>query len=73
MENFGKGPTLKEASAELRDDKLRIERILTVTETDSVIEAPPSSGGNSAADSRASHLVVRAVCNAAQMIATIGR
>jgi hypothetical protein len=41
MMNFGKGPTLKEASPWLRDDQSRIERILTITETDSVIEGLP--------------------------------
>jgi hypothetical protein len=41
MTDFGKGPTLREASPQLRDDKSRIERILTVTETDSVIEGLP--------------------------------
>ena len=41
MTNFGKGPTLKEAAPSLRDDASRIERILTVVETDSVIEELP--------------------------------
>ncbi len=41
MTDFGKGPTLKEASPHLRNDQARIERILTVTETDSVIEGLP--------------------------------
>jgi hypothetical protein len=41
MKDFGKGPTLKEASPYLRDDKSRIERILTVTEINSVIEGLP--------------------------------
>ena len=41
MTDFGKGPTLKEASSHLRDEHVRIERILTVTETDSVIEGLP--------------------------------
>jgi hypothetical protein len=41
MTDFGKGPTLKEGSPWLRDDEKRIERILTVTETDSVIEGLP--------------------------------
>jgi hypothetical protein len=41
MTDFGKGPTLKEASPHLRDDQTRIERILTVTETDSAIEGLP--------------------------------
>jgi coenzyme F420-reducing hydrogenase gamma subunit len=46
MRDFGKGPTLIEASRYLRDDQARIERILTVTETDSVIEGlPPFSEG----------------------------
>jgi hypothetical protein len=41
MKDFGKGPVLKEAAPELRDDKRRIERILTVAETDSVSEGLP--------------------------------
>lgn len=41
MKNFGKGPTLKEASPRLRDDQARIERILTVTEVNSVAEGLP--------------------------------
>ena len=41
MNDFGKGPTLKDASPYLRDDKSRIEQILTVTETDSMIEGLP--------------------------------
>jgi hypothetical protein len=38
MKNLGKGPTLKEASPRLRDGQARIERILTVTEINSVAE-----------------------------------
>ena len=41
MENFGSGPTLKEAVPHLRDDKSRIERILTITEINSVAEGLP--------------------------------
>ena len=41
MKNFGKGPTLKEAVPQLRDDKSRIEQILTVTEINSVVEGLP--------------------------------
>ena len=41
MKNFGKGPTLKKASPRLRDDRARIDRILTVTEIDSVVEGLP--------------------------------
>jgi len=41
MMDFGKGPTLKEASPWLRDDQARIERILIIAETDSVIEGLP--------------------------------
>ena len=41
MVDFGKGPTLKEASPWLCDDQARIDRILTITETDSVIEGLP--------------------------------
>ncbi len=41
MIDFGKGPTLKEASPWLRDDKTRIERILTVAEINSVVEGLP--------------------------------
>jgi hypothetical protein len=44
MTDFGKGATLKEASPHLRNDQARIERILTVVETDSVIEGLPSFG-----------------------------
>ena len=39
--DFGSGPVLKNASPWLRNDADRIERILTVTETDSVIEGLP--------------------------------
>jgi hypothetical protein len=38
---FGSGPTLKEACSWLRDDRERHERILTVTERNSVIEGLP--------------------------------
>ena len=41
MDNFGKGPTLKEAVPQLCDDKSRIEQILIVAETDSVSEGLP--------------------------------
>jgi hypothetical protein len=41
MKNFGKGPTLKETSPRLRDDQARVERILTVTEVNSVAEGLP--------------------------------
>ena len=41
MTDFGKGPTLKEASPWLQDDRARIERILAVVEADSVIEGLP--------------------------------
>jgi hypothetical protein len=41
MKNFGKGPTLKEASPRLRDEQARIERILMVTEINSVAEGLP--------------------------------
>jgi hypothetical protein len=41
MKIFGKGPILKDASPYLREDDSRIERILTVAETDSVIEGLP--------------------------------
>jgi len=41
MMNFGNGPTLKEAFPWLHDDDARIERILTVTEINSVIEGLP--------------------------------
>jgi hypothetical protein len=44
MTDFGKGPTLKEASAHLRNNQVRIERILAVTEADSVIEGLPPFG-----------------------------
>ena len=41
MNDFGRGPTLKEGSPWLQNDQERIERILTVAETDSVIEGLP--------------------------------
>jgi hypothetical protein len=41
MVNFGNGPTLKEAFPWLRDNEARIERILAVTEVNSVIEGLP--------------------------------
>jgi hypothetical protein len=41
MNNFGKGPTLKEACSWLQDDATRQEQILDVTERDSVIEGLP--------------------------------
>jgi hypothetical protein len=41
MTDFGIGPTLKEATAWLHDDEARINSILAVTETDSVIEGLP--------------------------------
>ena len=39
--NFGTGPTLKESSPWLREDKARRARILEVTERNSVIEGLP--------------------------------
>ena len=44
MVNFGKGPTLKEASRFLKDDRARIEQILRVAEINSVIEGLPPFG-----------------------------
>jgi hypothetical protein len=41
MMDFGKGPTLKEASPWLRDNEARIEQILVVTEINSVAEGLP--------------------------------
>jgi hypothetical protein len=41
MTDFGKGPTLAEANPWLRDEAERIERILDVTERNSVIEGLP--------------------------------
>jgi hypothetical protein len=41
MTDFGKGPTLKEASPWLRDSAARIEQILAVTEINSVLEGLP--------------------------------
>lgn len=41
MADFGKGPTLREACAWLRDDAERRARILDVTERNSVIEGLP--------------------------------
>lgn len=47
MTDFGKGPTLEQASAWLRDEAERIDRILDVTERNSVIEGlPPLLGGD---------------------------
>jgi hypothetical protein len=39
--DFGKGPVLKDACVWLRDDRARHERILDVTERNSVIEGLP--------------------------------
>ncbi|MFZ5830815.1 MAG: hypothetical protein ACOY3P_12040 [Planctomycetota bacterium] len=41
MNNFGKGPTLGQANPWLRDLAERVERILDVTERNSVIEGLP--------------------------------
>jgi hypothetical protein len=41
MNNFGKGPTLQQACPALRDEAERVERILDVTERNSVIEGLP--------------------------------
>jgi hypothetical protein len=41
MTDFGKGPILKDTSPWLRDEAERIDHILAVTETDSVIEGLP--------------------------------
>ena len=41
MTDFGKGPTLKDACPYLQDDAERRERILDVTERDSIIEGLP--------------------------------
>jgi hypothetical protein len=41
MTDFGKGPTLQEANPWLRDEAERIDRILDVTERNSVIEGLP--------------------------------
>jgi hypothetical protein len=41
MNAFGKGPTLRQASPWLQDDRERVERILVVTEINSVIEGLP--------------------------------
>lgn len=41
MRDFGNGPTLKEAFPWLQDDNARIDRILTVTEINSMIEGLP--------------------------------
>lgn len=41
MTDFGKGPTLRQASPWLQDDAARIERIITVTEVNSVVEGLP--------------------------------
>lgn len=41
MNDFGKGPTLEQACPALRDEAERVERILDVTERNSVIEGLP--------------------------------
>ena len=41
MTEFGKGPTLQEANPWLRDEAERIDRILDVTDRNSVIEGLP--------------------------------
>jgi hypothetical protein len=41
MKNLGKGAILKDAFPRFRNDELRIEQILTVAETDSIIEGLP--------------------------------
>jgi hypothetical protein len=41
MTDFGKGPALEKANPWLRDEAERIERILDVTERNSVIEGLP--------------------------------
>ena len=41
MIEFGKGRILKDASPWLQDDAARIERILAVTEVNSVVEGLP--------------------------------
>jgi hypothetical protein len=41
MNDFGKGPTLEQACPMLQDEAERVERILDVTERNSVIEGLP--------------------------------
>jgi hypothetical protein len=41
MTDFGKGPPLEQANPWLRDEAERVERILDVTERNSVIEGLP--------------------------------
>jgi coenzyme F420-reducing hydrogenase gamma subunit len=41
MKDIGKGVILKDAFPQFRNDESRIEQILTVAETDSVIEGLP--------------------------------
>ncbi len=41
MNDFGKGPTLEQACPALRNEAERVERILDVTERNSVIEGLP--------------------------------
>jgi hypothetical protein len=41
MTDFGKGPTLEQANPWLRDEAQRVDRILDVTERNSVIEGLP--------------------------------
>ena len=60
MDNFGKGPTLKDASPRLRDDRAAIERILTVTETNSVAEGFPPFDAETRERFTATHPAFRA-------------
>jgi hypothetical protein len=41
MNDFGNGPTLEQANPWLRDEAERVDRILDVTERNSVIEGLP--------------------------------
>ena len=73
MTDFGKGPTLAEANPWLRDEAERIERILDVTERDSVIEGlPPFSEETRAAAPQRTHGRFWARASAWRMISTIG-
>lgn len=73
MTEFGKGPTLKEGSPWLRDEGERIDRILTVAETDSIIEGlPPFQKGDLGAAAPTPRLAQRTRSRACPMTSFIG-
>ena len=61
-DRLGKGPTLTEANPWLRDEAERIERILDVSERDSVIEGLPRSPRKHASGSAKNSLPVPSPC-----------